>query len=119
MREAASQRAGGLTSKIKNLKDAKAQAQEDKKQAAKELRNAERRRRRLKKKAKELPPADLVEILALRQEQKRARQEKEGAAAEDSDEKAGPGRPAALCRGLRGVGGEAGGDKGKWEGAWR
>lgn len=97
MREAASQRAGGLTSKIKNLKDAKAQAQKEKKQAAKELRNAERRRRRLKKKAKELPPADLVEILALRQEQKRARQEKEGAAAEDSDEKAGPGRPLSVC----------------------
>ena len=70
LKAAAANRKGGLTGKIRDLKDAKQRAQKERADASKELRNAERRRRRLKKKAKELPPEDLLEIVALRSEAK-------------------------------------------------
>ena len=70
LQSAAAKRKFSLSCKISELKEQKAQAALARRIAARDLRNAERRRRRLKKKAKELPPNDLIEIMALQEEQK-------------------------------------------------
>ena len=69
---AAAPRKRGLSSRISDLKESKAALKKERQQILKDLRNAERRRRRLKRKAKELPNDDLMEVLAMRQEERRA-----------------------------------------------
>ena len=69
---AAASRKRGLSSRISDLKESKAALTKGRQQILKDLRNAERRRRRLKRKAKELPNDDLMEVLAMRQEERRA-----------------------------------------------
>ena len=69
---AAASRKRGLSSRISALKESKAALKKERQQILKDLRNAERRRRRLKRKAKELPNDDLMEVLAMRQEERSA-----------------------------------------------
>ena len=69
---AAASRKRGLSSRISDLKESKAALKKERQQVLKDLHNAERRRRRLKRKAKELPNDDLMEVLAMRQEERRA-----------------------------------------------
>ena len=98
LEDAVSQRSGTLTRKIAALKEARQRAARERRDVAKELRNAERRRRRLKKKAKELHPDDLVELLAMRQEAKKLRKSTEEQHLDESrEEKAGSGDGFAIA----------------------
>ena len=62
----------GLNKKIAELKAEQTRCLEQKKQLAKDLRNAERKRRRIKDRARQLTDEDLVAVLMMRKETKRS-----------------------------------------------
>ena len=62
----------GLTRQIAELKAQQAQMLEQKKRLAKDIRNAERKRKRIKDRARQLTDEDLVAVLMMRKEIKRA-----------------------------------------------
>jgi hypothetical protein len=62
----------GLTKQIAELKAQQAQIMERKRRLAKDIRNAERKRKRIKDRARQLTDEDLMAVLMMRKEIKRA-----------------------------------------------
>ena len=63
----------GISTRIAELKAEQAAIQKQRKEVAKNLRNAERRKQRLKAKARQLTDEDLVAVLMLRRQQRTAK----------------------------------------------
>ena len=90
-----------MLEEIQRLKEEQRKLRLDKKQVAKDLKNAERRRGRLKKRAKLLSDTDLVAVLSLRQQERLMTASSSGAqsaiqdAREPSDSSSGTGLGAS------------------------
>ena len=64
----------GIAARISSLKEEQSALQKQRKDIAKNLRNAERRRARLKTKARQLTDSDLVQVLMMRRQTRESRQ---------------------------------------------